>query len=107
MAKFELLCFVALNEPESLKCKVTDGKLACRNEKMSFASCNEDGHDTSIWIDRTNSGIAKEFYPSGNVKKIYQISEGKIEGTYQVFSESGDLIHQYRYENGKEKIKFF
>jgi antitoxin component YwqK of YwqJK toxin-antitoxin module len=107
MAKFELLCFVALNDPESLKCKSVDGKISCRNEKISFASCNENGHDTSIVVDRTNTGIAKEFYPSGNIKKIYQITNRKIEGTYQIFSESGDLIHQYHYEDGKQKIKFF
>jgi antitoxin component YwqK of YwqJK toxin-antitoxin module len=109
MSKLDLLCFVAFKKDENLIVKESAGnRIACRNENFSFAAAIESTGDSCLWLNRnTNSGIMKEFYPSGNLYKLYQIKDGKVTGEYKVFSEDGNLIHSYYYNENVLKITFF
>lgn len=43
-----------------------------------------------------------EYYPSGKIRKKYQIDEGKVNGEYQEYYETGNLLVKSYYKNGKE-----
>jgi len=51
--------------------------------------------------DNLVDGVMEEFYPGGQVKKLVNYKEGKLEGDFFEFSEEGELLFSGSYEQGK------
>ncbi len=47
------------------------------------------------------NGEQIEYYPNGNIKASYSMTNNKYHGPYNTYDESGKLTHVYHYDDGK------
>ena len=82
-----------------------------RKDQRLRSNVYEDGHtiasrtwydDGELWVEWSKeSGITREYYPSGQLKSEVPWSDQQvINGTVRLFDEEGNLMEQHEYVNG-------
>jgi antitoxin component YwqK of YwqJK toxin-antitoxin module len=74
---------------------------AKQNPKSALFGIKETKINNKITVDPSGIKHITEYYNDGRIHRTYSIKDGKLEGSYDVFSNNGNKIISCSYSNGK------